>query len=389
MKKIALVTDVPFWRNAAGCDLRVNQILKLLSGKADVVLFYTGKISSKDRKKECFQHISTIYEVVFWKQQIALFIKDFVQKYVPFLRPFLKKMRRPGSLKTRESIAVKNVVEEKLAEEKFDVLWVEYVWLTYLFDLADSSVVKVVDTHDVQFDRCESFKKIGLEYDFQITKDEELCALNKADFVLAINHRDYENLYSHLKDKVVEYPYLPSTENIFAPEPCTEVKRIAFIGSAIDFNIKSLNWFLTNVWPIVLKDNPNVELHVYGKVSAYCRKLPSVYLHGYVEKYEDIYKNNQIFVNPILMGGGLKIKCVEALMYGKPLVTTSVGAQGLEEGVNEAFLVADDVEGFSSHINSLLHSKQQIDALSKKAVSFMESLRIVEKKAERVIESFL
>ena len=130
---------------------------------------------------------------------------------------------------------------------------------------------------------------------------------------------------------------------------------------------------------MVLKENPNAELHVYGKVSSYCRKGPSVFLHGFVEKYEDIYKDNQIFINPILMGGGLKIKCVEALMFGKPLVTTSIGAQGLESGCGKAFLVADDANEYALLINTLLRSKSKMGELSESAVSFIGELKNVEK----------
>lgn len=389
VKKIAFVTDVTFWRNSAGCDLRINQIVKLLSGKAQVSLFYIGKIPPSERKKDCFRYFSEIYEIFFWKQQLKVFIKDCVERFAPFLRPFLKKLRKPGSLKSRESVSVKDFVDEKIKSGQYDVLWVEYVWLTYLFDSLPSSILKVVDTHDVQYDRCESFEKIGGKYDFQISKEEEIRALDKADYVLAINHRDYETLHEYLHGKVIEYPYLPSSEKVFVSNSKACASRIAFIGSAIDFNIKSINWFLTNVWPTVLKENPDAELHVYGKVSSYCKKRPSVYLHGFVEKYEDIYETNQIFINPILMGGGLKIKCVEALMYGKPLVTTTVGAQGLENGINTAFLVADGAEECAVRINALMRSKQEMDKLSENAVAFISGVRTAEKNAEQMIENFL
>ena len=389
MKKIAFVTDVPFWRNAAGCDLRVNQVVKFLSREAQVSLFYIGKIPLKDRKRDCFGLFADVYEVVFWKQQAKFLIKDFVIRFVPFLRPVLKKLRKPGSLKSRESDTVKSFLKNAINKNQYDVLWVEYVWLTYLFDLVEKPVLKVVDTHDVQYDRCESFEKIGLKYDFQISKDEELHALGKADCVLAINNRDYKTLSSSLRNEVIEYPYFHSEKWAQESRSCEGVNRVAFVGSAIDFNIKALDWFLTNVWPVIVRQCPTSELHVYGKVSSFCKKGTSVFAHGFVEKYEDIYKNNRIFVNPILMGGGLKIKCVEALMCGKALVTTSVGAQGLENGINKAFLVADEANLFAQHVIDLLNSEQKCECLENEAKLFAEELEKAETIAEQKIRSLL
>ena len=76
---------------------------------------------------------------------------------------------------------------------------------------------------------------------------------------------------------------------------------------------------------------------------------PSIKLSGFVGDLEEVYKN-RVIINPVKSGSGLKIKCVEALCSGKPLVTTSNGAQGLKSGAGKAFLVGDDWETFAGNI---------------------------------------
>ena len=390
MKKIAFVTDVPFWRKSAGNEQRVSQVLDMLCDNAEVSLFYIGNTSSKDYEFLQAQHFSEIYKISYWKQNLKNSIKNIVTQYFPFLRKYLKRIRKPGSLKTRRSQAVTELIKKKFAERCYDVLWVEYVWLTYLFDYVPSNVLKFVDTHDVQYDRCTSFAKLGLNYDFQITRDEEVNSLKKADFVVAINSRDNEILSKDLKN-VIEYPYVPflKKESLEIATLNERKKRVAFIGSAIDFNIKSVEWFIANVWPLVLKKNSNAEFHVYGKVSNYVRKEKNVYAHGFVEDNSHIYRDNLIFVNPILMGGGLKIKCIEALLYGKPLITTSVGAQGIEKGSGSAFFVADKAETFAEYVQNLLNSEDLIVHYSAKAQKFMSDMRWSTRQAEEKIKNII
>lgn len=384
-KTIAVATDVPFWNVSAGNEQRISQVINFFRQSCDVIVLYIGYTSKKDQRKIASYGLKNVYCAFEWKSILKDRVKLIVNTYFPALRHILKKMRKPGSLNTRRSLVAKKKLRDIFSKTKVDVLCVEYVWLTYLFEDVSASVLKIVDTHDIQFDRCESFRNVGLNYDFNISEEDELKCLNLADVILAINHRDCEILSKKTNAKVVEYPYLPEKKDLEKRNQieCTPNRyRVAFIGSAIDFNIRALDWFCNKVWPYVKEMEPLSEFHVYGKVAVYAPSMPGVFAHGFVSNEKDIYYQNDIFVNPILMGGGLKIKCVEALMYAKPLVTTSVGAQGLETGIDKAFLVAEDETDFVDKLLLLLHDskkKQELSSCSEQVVLFLkESL----KKAE-------
>ena len=97
-----------------------------------------------------------------------------------------------------------------------------------------------------------------------------------------------------------------------------------------------------------------------------------VTLHGIVDDLDEIYRRIDIVINPVRVGSGLKIKNVEALANGLPLVTTSHGAEGMEDGAGTAFLVADTPQDFAEHINQLLASQETRQALGEQAYAYAE-----------------
>lgn len=390
-KTVVIATDVPFWKCSAGNEQRITQMIDFFRRFCDVIVLYIGYASKKDRKKIASYELKNLYCAFEWKAFLKENLKLVINSYFPVMRGILKKMRKPGSLKTRKSEIAKNRLDAILTENNVHILCVEYVWMTYLFTGLTDSILKIIDTHDIQFDRCESFKQMGLNYDFNISETEEVECLNQADVVLAINHRDAEILSKKLKTEVVEYPYLPSKiKNGNQSDACCEQNgsRIAFIGSAIEFNIMALLWFCDKIWPIVKRSVPSAEFHVYGKVAAYTPLVPGVVAHGFEPNESDIYNKNDIFVNPIQMGGGLKIKCVEALMYAKPLVTTQVGAQGLESGIGEAFWVATDEKDYVQKLVILLQNSEKRLELSRNSQSIVNRLKDALELAENSIKKY-
>ncbi len=92
--------------------------------------------------------------------------------------------------------------------------------------------------------------------------------------------------------------------------------------------------------------------------------MRNVVEHGFVDDLGAVYRDTDIAINPVRFGAGLKIKTVEALASGLPLVTTAEGARGLGQFAGEAFLVADEPAEFGSHLGALLASVEQRSALA-------------------------
>ena len=105
-----------------------------------------------------------------------------------------------------------------------------------------------------------------------------------------------------------------------------------------------MDHFLESVWPALFERyGRRIALNVAGRISDVREKLaahPGVQVLGQQDDLNLFYASQHILVNPVRFGGGLKIKNVEALAAGRPLLTTPQGALGLEDGAGEAFLVA-------------------------------------------------
>lgn len=107
--------------------------------------------------------------------------------------------------------------------------------------------------------------------------------------------------------------------------------RCLFVGSNNRPNQEGLEWFLANVWPEVLRLFPGATLDIAGNVSVpdSAKTDPSIQYLGRVDHLANVYATASLAIVPLLSGSGMKIKVVEAAAHGTPIVTTSIGLQGL------------------------------------------------------------
>lgn len=140
----------------------------------------------------------------------------------------------------------------------------------------------------------------------------------------------------------VDHDYF-SLEGVGASEP-----SIVFTGQFADpANRDGVEWFLENSWPRLRQVHPQLIFNVLGPnltptMSALARRHPGVHLRGEITDIRPFLQQANVFVCPVRMGSGLKIKILEAMSAGVPVVTTSIGAEGIpvQSGVNA--MLADD-----------------------------------------------
>jgi glycosyltransferase involved in cell wall biosynthesis len=135
--------------------------------------------------------------------------------------------------------------------------------------------------------------------------------------------------------------------------------RLLFVGGFRHRpNVDAMLWFAQDVWPRVISEVPSCKLCIAGsRPPQEIRALagPSVTVTGHVtdDELNDLYASTQIVIAPLRFGGGLKGKIMEALLQGRPVVTTSSGAQGLP-GLREVVNVCDTAQEFAGSIVNIL-----------------------------------
>jgi succinoglycan biosynthesis protein ExoO len=217
-------------------------------------------------------------------------------------------------------------------------------------------LLKIVDTHDCMHQRDASFVAAGLSPEFGVTREQEARLLRQCDLVVAIQDRErqeFARMLPHTKVVTVAHAVGVDPQRSRGPDVC-------FVGSRYIVNERSLLEFLNRAWPAIRERCPQSRLQVVGdvgqceRVVAAAQRDASIVIRGIVTPTRDIYDGPAVVVCPMWIGSGLKIKLVEALAHGKAIVASPVAAQGLEDGANRAFVLAETPEAFVEPVIRLI-----------------------------------
>ncbi|HLY04347.1 MAG TPA: glycosyltransferase [Rhizomicrobium sp.] len=249
----------------------------------------------------------------------------------------------PHTLEHRHSLVRHPAIDDWFDEEiaaaisrlvstrHFDVCVVNYVWYSNLLEVLPPNVVRLIDTHDVFGGRAEKFSEIGLDPAwFHTSVVQEGAGLDRADYVLAIQDEEARLLADRTSAQVVSVGWLSPDD--FLPlrkRRAGEPLLVGYLASANPFNVASILNFAAAASnrPDVLE---KIEFRVAGPVCDALRPISHPFqLCGIVDSVSEFYRNVDVAINPMLGGTGLKIKSLEAMRYGKPLVATAEAMTGI------------------------------------------------------------
>lgn len=145
-------------------------------------------------------------------------------------------------------------------------------------------------------------------------------------------------------------------------------------------NVDALGWFVADVLPRVRAARPEIRLRVTGAnppPAARALAGPAVDFVGFTPDLRPLYEAARVVAVPMRFGAGVKVKCVEALQYGVPVVATSVGAEGLGLHDSRAVIVTDEASEFAASLLRLYERPEAWDAQRRYI------LRVIERWRER------
>lgn len=267
-------------------------------------------------------------------------------------------------------------LQRLIAAESFDIVIVSYVFYSRLLESLEVPIRKVLDTHDVFSDRYRLYREHGQANEFFSTDLRgERKALNRADVVLAIQQWDASHFLSLTSKPVAVVGHLAPVADETSSEH-RDSRAILFVGGPMGINVHGVNWFIEQVLPAVRRRIDQAELWLVGGINQRLRHLPpSVRRLGFVDALGDLYRRAAVVINPQQFGTGLSIKSVDALRYGRPLVTTPSGARGLEDGAGVAFCQAGTAVEFGEAVVELLGDSSRRAALGRCAAEFARRYR--------------
>lgn len=254
---------------------------------------------------------------------------------------------------------------------EFDLVLCEYVWMSKFLEYFPSSTFKIIDAHDVFSDRYKIFKKLSVKPGWvSLFPSEEAKGLKRANLLIAVNDEERKYFKNISGVECVQFGYSPALN----PLPVHEFNyRLLYFASSNDLNRMSLNWFVNEIFPRIIQEQPNVKLLIGGRIcSVFQSADPHIEIKGEFHNPADFYKLGDVVINPESTGTGLKIKAIETFAYGLPLVATTAGAMGADKPFMNHVAIANTAEEFTTAIVDLFQSDLKRRELIENAIKWLQ-----------------
>jgi len=268
-----------------------------------------------------------------------------------------------------------------LSQKKYDYIFINYEFWTDLIRNQDLKGAKtIVDTHDwITLNEFYNNKNLDLGERF----GEEINNLSLYDKVVTISQDEYFIFKSFLGDNVINIP--PSFPENFEDTNTEKKYDLIFVGSDNPFNILSINWFVEKVLPLLPKE---IKICIIGRICKYVPDHENIEKVFFADDLETYYHASKIAICPMLKGTGIKIKVVEAMSYGLPVIGTEKAVDGFSDKKNNGCLVSDDEKEFADIIKSLLNNSSDYEKQKDEAIHFFRN-NFSEKKSVELWEKTL
>lgn len=364
-----------------GGKIRTGKILEQLTKTNDVTLISNVESPKDDSYVAEMPRFSHDFLAVPWKEVPKYSWKFFVRLLVQIFS------RYPVSVLNSSSDNLRFILEQEASQRHvYDVIICDFVQSalefrniqripTVLFQHNVESVI--AKRHMLQTNNPVAKLFWWLQWQKMFRFEQKAC--QSFDTVIAVSEKDketFESLY-HLKN--VETIPTGVDIDFFRPNPTVSVdnRDIVFCGS-MDWlpNDNAAMYFINDILPRIKKNIPDCHFTVVGRnPSPLLQKLAEqrsdVAITGWVEDIRPYLWRGAVVIVPIRIGGGTRMKIYEAMAMGKSVVSTSIGAEGLQFNDGKHLFIADTPDTFAETIIRLLQDPQKRDRIGEAASNFV------------------
>lgn len=257
-----------------------------------------------------------------------------------------------------------------LKQHQFDIIQIEGLFMAvYIKTLKRYSNAKLVlRAHNVEHTiwrrhiANESFglKKAYLKIQNQRLREFELNVIKKVDAIVPITDRD-KNEFISLGFKKPVFTCITGVDMLdyLSNDVISFKEKTVFYFGSMDWlpNQEAANWFLNNCWDKILQAVPEAKYIIAGKgmpLEFFHITKPNVIIIESIESSKYFYQQHDVMVVPLWSGSGLRIKIIEGMAHGKPIISTGIGAEGIPFTHGKNILIADTAENFSKAVIQVL-----------------------------------
>lgn len=390
MNILVVSSYLPFPLTSGG-HIRLYNLLKELSKNHELTLVCEKR---KFQTDEDIQEIKKFCKEIFVVNRLKQWSLETIAKtgFSPY--PFLITGHRNNHMK--------KILKKILVEKKFDLIHIETFYV--MQNLPVVNIPTVLVEHNLEYlvyRRFAQFAKIALRPLLYIDVLKlwywERYYWKKATKLVAVSEE--EKILMQIKDVAVipngvdthKYQLRPVDEKF-------KERRILFIG---DFkwiqNRDTVRHIVDEIWPLIKKSEQNIQLLIVGKhIPSDIRSAHNgkdiVIDEDAPKETEKIFQKASILLSPIRVGGGTSYKILEAMASGVPVITTSLGIEGINAGDGKEVLIADNPQEFAEKISFILSNEKLYKIIAGNARKLIEEKydwKIIAKDLEKVYISVL
>jgi polysaccharide biosynthesis protein PslH len=290
-----------------------------------------------------------------------------------------------------------------LTEKSFDVIQLEGLYLCPYIPVIRkySKALIAYRAHNIEYEIWERTATLseGLRSKYlrnlsKRIKRFEVSYLNSYDLLVPITDRDgiiLDKLGNtkprHTSQTGIDFASLVPTARKL------EFPSLFHIG-ALDWapNQEGLIWFFNQCWPKIHQDNPDLKFYLAGRNAPEwferIIKLDGVVYLGEINDAYDFINSKAVMVVPLFSGSGMRIKIIEGMALGKPIVTTDIGTEGIPTENGKNILIANDADRFTDAITQLINDRELSTRIGKSAIGFIQEKFDNLSQAEALVEFY-
>uniref|UniRef100_A0A7C4XG31 TIGR03087 family PEP-CTERM/XrtA system glycosyltransferase n=1 Tax=candidate division WOR-3 bacterium TaxID=2052148 RepID=A0A7C4XG31_UNCW3 len=371
MKILLLTSRFPF-PPIGGDKLRFFNILKYLGKNHE-----TSILCFTDRK--VMPDMVSHYKSYFNEIDVVYLPKVF--SYVNCIFGLLK--GQPLQISYYKSKKMERLVKEKLSQNKFDMVFVHLIRMAeYVKNYPIYKILDMTDAQSLNYIRAMAYTtgkwSIIHRFEKDLVRNYEQHIWRYFNKTYVVSPVDREYLKTLNKDINVEV--LANGVDIEKYQFRLNNHRnsqICFIGNMRTFpNTDAVVWFSKEIFPLIKEEIPDTKFFIIGaEPSRRVRelsKMTDVIVTGEIKEINQYVWDSAVSVAPIRVGAGIQNKILESMALGTPVVTTSIGLEGIEAKPGKHLLVADTPEEFARKVVQLIKDRDLRMQISQKARSLIE-----------------
>ena len=274
---------------------------------------------------------------------------------------------RPFSVLAHRSAAFLRRVSELVETKQFDVIHVDTIALAQFLD-RKWSIPTVLTHHNIEsqlMDRragAESglLARLYLQRETKKLQSYEAEMSGTFDVNVFVSKADEHTMLERVPALCTAIVPNGVDVEYFMPNQGPDAPSLIYTGGMNMFaNRDAVMFFLSDIWPLIRSRVPGVKFYAVGQdppkeLSSLAARDPQIVVTGYVTDVRPLVRDASVYVVPLRVGGGTRLKVLDAMAMGKAMVSTSIGCEGLEVCPDEHLLVADSPEQFSEKTVRLL-----------------------------------